>query len=410
MSAPEPNLNAYPEQEDVIEFAQILEFLSTNVQKLVVAGFVGAVVGVGGWAVLAPYKAESVVTNTSAFNNGTFNNGTFNNGTFNNGSALTFLSWRALQKNLPILASELLEGHKIPAEQERVYRQLSDTKWFAKHVTPTYSLTKGDTKDLASISKELQESGGNNILNLVISVNGSSKEAAESTASHVTNFVKGGSAFLAIKDLVNRYESRLLNIDADIQKKILDTEVELKFMRQRADNLEALRQRFPSNVAGGSQQLMDLKDANAKFMPISTQLVAINTDINNTLEALERLNRQLVQSKVLRAYIAKITPVLKSETDGIQLVDTLLEIEGEMRAEVTATDINANQMLNDIEANLVSIRTSFTKGLSSELAPQVTHMGPLMPAVGGLFAGSVLMLLSLWVQGLYQTIRQRRAG
>ena len=393
MSAPEPNLNAYPEQEYAIDFAQILEFLSTNFQKLVVAGFVGAALGGGGWAVLAPYKAESVVTNTGAFNKGTFNNG----------SALTFLSWRALQKNLPILASELLEGHKIPAEQEPVYRQLSDTKWFAKHVTPTYSLTKGDTKDL-------QESGGNNILYLVISVSGSSKERAESTASLVTNFVKGGSAFLTIKDLVNSYESRLLNIDADIQKKILDAEFELKFMRQRADNLEALRQRFPSNVAGGSQQVMDLKDSNAKFMPISVQLVAINTDINNTVEALERLNRQLAQSKVLRAYMAKITPVLKSETDGIQLVDALLKIEGEMRTEVTATDINAHQMLNDIEVNLVSIRISFTKGLSSELAPQVTHMGPLMPAVGGLFAGSVLMLLSLWVQGLYQTIRQRRAG
>lgn len=373
MNSPYQNPSDNYQDEDAgISLAQVVDFLSENWKRALAGAVAGAVIGVGGWSVLATYKAEAVLINNGA---------------------LSFMSWRGLQKNLPLLAGQMLETKQVAPEQVGQYGRLSSAAWWTKNVVPTYSLTKTDTKDLATISKDLQESGGTNILNLVVTATGSSKEDALSNVDLTTRFIKQGSAYLSIKNLVNGYESQVLNTDADLQKKILDAEVDLKFMRERAKNLEALRQRFPANAVVGSQQVVDLKDSNAKYMPISTQLVAINTDINNTVEALQKMRDQSAQMQVMREFVAQALPVVDKETNGLTLADALLKIESALRQEVAADNTNAMQMLNSINATLVSARTSFTKSLDTDLVPQVTKPGPLMPAVGGLFGGTVAVLL-----------------
>ena len=164
-------------------------------------------------------------------------------------------------------------------------------------------------------------------------------------------------------------------------------------VRFRGAAAEALRQRFPANAVVGSQQVVDLKDSNAKYMPISTQLVAINTDINNTVEALQKMRDQSAQMQVMREFVAQALPVVDKETNGLTLADALLKIESALRQEVAADNTNAMQMLNSINATLVSARTSFTKSLDTDLVPQVTKPGPLMPAAGGVFGGAVAVLL-----------------
>ena len=379
--------DTYQDEDDGISLAQVVDFLSENWKRALAGAVAGALIGVGGWSVLATYKAESVLINNGA---------------------LSFMSWRGLQKNLPLLAGQMVETKQVKPDEEATYLRLSDAKWWTKNVVPTYSLTKTDTKDLATISKDLQESGGTNILNLVVTAMGSSKEAALANVDVTTRFIKQGSAYLSIKNLVNGYESQVLNTDADLQKKILDAEVDLKFMRERAKNLEALRQRFPANAAVGSQQIVDLKDSNAKYMPISTQLVAINTDINNTVEALQKMRDQSAQMQVMRDFVAAALPVVDKETNGLALADALLKIESAMRQQVAAGDTNALQMLNGINATLVGVRTWFTKSLDTDLVPQVTKPGPLMPAVGGLFGGGVAVLLYALGRRALKNLKSRR--
>lgn len=383
-----PSNTDQEDQDDGITLAQVVDFLSENWKRALAGALAGAVIGVGGWSVQATYKAESVLINNGA---------------------LSFMSWRGLQKNLPLLAGQMVETKQAAPDQLSQYGKLSSAAWWQKNVVPTYSLTKTDTKDLATISKDLQESGGTNILNLVVTATGSSKEAALANVDITTRFIKQGSAYLSIKNLVNGYESQVLNTDADLQKKILDAEVDLKFMRERAKNLEALRQRFPANAAVGSQQIVDLKDSNAKYMPISTQLVAINTDINNTVEALQKMRDQSAQMTVMRDFVAAALPVVDKETNGLALADALLKIESGLRQQVAADDTNALQMLNGINATLVSLRTGFAKGLDTDLVPQVTKPGPLMPAVGGLFGGAVAILLYVLGRRALAGLKARQA-
>ena len=127
-------------------------------------------------------------------------------------------------------------------------------------------------------------------------------------------------------------------------------------------------------------------------MPISTQLVAVSTDINNTVESLQRMQDQLAQLKVLRTFIDEAKPLLEKEVDGLALAGNLLKIEAAVRQEIAPDDMNGMQLLNGIHSNLVGIQISFTKGLYVTLDPQLVKPSPLLPAAGGFFAGLVLTL------------------
>ena len=376
------------DENDGINLGQVIEFIGAEWRRLAVGAAVGLVLGGAGWAVLAGYKAESVLVNNGAVN---------------------FLSWRGLQKNLPLLASQMLELKQVRADDEPIYRQMASAQWWAKNVVPTYSLSKADTKDLPSISKELQESGGTTILNLVVTAKGDSKEAALEHVTTSTQFIKQGSAYLSIKNLVQGWDAQILNTEVSLAKKITDTEVELRYQRQRAANLESLRQRFPANANVSSQQVVDLKDSSAKYMPISTQLVAINTDINSANETLERMRNDLSKTKVMADFVKQAKPVVDKTPDGLAVVEQLLDIVKLIRGSVDASDVNANQQLNSLEADLIGVRTNFQRNLDTDLIPQVSRSGPMQPLAGGLLGGFVVTLLYALGRRAYGAYRNKGA-
>ena len=355
-----------------ISLAQVIEFVSGEWKRLAAGAVAGLVLGVGGWAVLAGYKAEQILVNQGA---------------------LSFLSWRGFQQSLPLLAAQLLEQKKVASADEAQYRAMSSAQWWAKNVKPTYLLTKGDTKDLVSVGKELQESGGTSIVNLVVMASGSSRDEALAHVNTATAFIKHGSAYLSIKGLVQGWDYQILNTEAALAKKITDAEVDLVYMRERAAKLEALRQRFPQNVTVSAQQVVDLKDSSAKYMPISTQLVAINTDINNANESLARMRSEINQIKVMAEFVKEAKPIVEQSGDGLEVVDQLLEVTKSMFAATRPDDVDSQQQLNNINASLVGVRTNFQRSLDTDLIPQASRPGVLQPAAGGLVGGVVLMLL-----------------
>lgn len=392
-----PAVSYPPAKDDTINLGDVIKLITDNWKRMVVGAVTGALFAFIGWSFLATYKAEAILINSCS-------NEANNRTNEANKCAINFTSWRNLQLNLPLLASQLIADKRLSQDQEKMFKTMSDTKWWTKNVQPTYSLTKADAKDLASIGKELQENGSS-ILNLVVNVIGSTKEAAEANIDVATQFIKQGSAYLSIKNLIKGYESQILNSDANLQKQIADTERDLKYMRERAKNLESLRQRFPQNAGFTTQQVVDAKDSNAKYMPISTQLVAINTDINNTVESLKKLIDQQAKERTLRLFVQQTFPIINQETNGLKLVDTLLDVEVSMRKATSPEDLNAQLALNDIEATLVNVRTQFTNSLDTSLAPQITRSSPILPVLGGLFGGAIAMLLLALGHRLYTNYR-----
>lgn len=357
------------ESEGDINLIDLLNFFQQEWKKILAASIVGCAIGITGWLVFADYKAEVML--------------------LNNGRAIDFVTWRTLQKNLPLLAANLKEKDNGTIR----WSGLESPSWWQKNVVPNYSLSKTDTKDLAGISKELQDTEGQNIVSLTVIVRGNTKDQSLSRLEAATHFIREGSAYLLLKNLINEYEFKVLNSDADLQKRITDAEVELRYLQERAVKLERLRRDFPANVSVNSQQVVDLKDSSAKFMPISTQLVAVNTDINATNESLERMKKQLSQAEVLRKFLSLSKPLFLAETSGLKLASNLLDIEAKVRQQEAGNDINAQQLLNTIRSSIVSIQSRFTNGLETALQPVISKTSPLPSIGGGLGLGAFLAVI-----------------
>jgi len=392
--------------EWAFSLADVVDFLQDAWKTLLGGALAGLALAVLGWLAVGKYTAESVMVNNKVSGNSITVGG---KPVLDASRAIDLISWRSLSQSLPNLASELLDKGVVPEAERSQMGAMSNPVWWGASVKPTFSLSKADAKELAVISKEMQESGTADILNLVVKARGGSEAAAAANAKVATDFIMQGGAYLSVREAVNRYESQVLTVDSDLQKKITDREVELKFMRERAKQLEDLRTRFPGNVVVGSQQVVDLKDSNAKYMPISTQIVAVQSDINAAQEDLARMRDKLAQSALLRAFVTKAQEETGKLHNGFALIDQLLKIVDGLRSAASRDDENAQLVLNTLQADLVKARTFYTKGLEIRLAPSVTPPALALPLVGGLLLGGFAMLVFLLLRNALQSLRAKKA-
>ena len=364
-----------------ISLIDIVNFLQSAWKKLVIAAVVGAALGLGGWFFLASYQAEIVLVN-------------------NGGADLVGL--RSLQKSLPHLADQIIDESKVPQGQESLYRTLANPDWWQKNLLPTYGMSKADTKDLASITG--LESAGTSIVSLTITAGGSAKDKSIDNALGAKNFLLQGAAYLAVKSLLSSQEATLTGADADIAKKMNATQVELGYQQERLKSLEALARRFP-NESKVISQVVDPKDSGAKYMPISTQIIAANTDINASKESLERLKDAQAQTQVLRAWVKQAAPFVEGSYDGLVVIKQFLEQESQLRATLDLKDPKSLAFVDGLRSTLISMNVRFTKGLEMNTAPVSTKKGMIKTTAGGLAAALFLMLLALLGQRVWQSVK-----
>ena len=371
--------------ESEISLLDIINFLQSAWKKLAIAAIVGVVLGFGNWYFLSNYQAEYVLLNSGS----------------NNKYALDLVSWKMLQKSLPNLAAQIVEENKVPQDQASLYKAMSDEQWWQKNILPSYALSKADTKDLAGISKDL-DAASTTILNLTLTASGSSKEQSILNVRASAKFLRSGSAYLQIHSMLNGYESQTVSTVADLQQKITSTQIEMGYQQERAKSLEELHKRFPgsANISG---QVVDPKDSGAKYLPLATQIVAVNNDINNLKEDLVRLQKRLEQISLIKAFIEQAIPLQDQIFDGLALADQLLAIEGSLRSKLAKGDVNGQELLDHLHSQLVAIQVRFTKGLEANTAPTVSKKGMIKSTAGGLAAAFFSMFLALlggrlWLQ------------
>jgi len=377
--------------ENEISLLDIVTFVQSAWKKLAIAAVVGAVLGLGNWYFLGSYQAEYVLLNNN------------NNNNNNNSYALDLVSWKMLQKSLPNLAAQIVEDNKAPQDQAFLYKALSNEQWWQKNVLPTYALSKADTKDLAGISKDL-DAASTTILSLTLTASGSSKEQSIVNVRASAKFLRSGSAYLQIRSLLNGYESQTVSAVADVQQKITSTQIEMGYQQERVKSLEELHKRFPggANISG---QVVDPKDSGAKYLPLATQIVAVNNDINGSKEVLARLQKRLEQIGLIKAFIDQAIPLQDQTFDGLALDDQLLVIEGSLRSKLGKGDANGQELLDQLHSQLLAIQVRFTKGLEANTAPTASKKGMIKSTAGGLVAAFFLMLLALLGQRVWVSIK-----
>jgi hypothetical protein len=391
----QPNIQDKIQADAEISLIDIVHFLQSAWKKLAISAVLGAVLGLGGWFVLGSYSAEYVLLNNNNNNN-------------NNSYALDLVSWKMLQKSLPNLADQILAENKAPDNQSALYKKMSEEQWWQKNVAPSYALSKADTKDLAGISKDL-DSASTTILNFTLTASGSSKEAAIDNVRAASKFLRSGGAYLQLRALLSSYQTQTISAAADLQQKITSTQVEMSYQQERIRQLEELHKRFPAGNAS-AQQVVDAKDSSAKFLPLQTQIIAANNDLNSSKEMLVRAQKRLDQLALTKSFLEAALPLQDQTFDGLLLDQKLLEIEANLRAKLSKDDSNGADFLNGLQAQLLAIQVRFTRGLEANTAPTSSGKKGMIKATAGGFAATFfLMLLFLLAQKVWAAVKEQDA-
>lgn len=376
----------FAEDELVISLNDIIDFFMSNWKWLFIGAISGFLIAFSGTLLLGKYQAEAALANRSG---------------------IDYFVWKDLRRNLPVLAAEISESTKD--DESFLANALSDEKWWQKNVTPTFAIAKEDSKEIFGMPKEIQEAQSAAIRDFVFTVTGSSEEDALKSLSTATSFFRSGAAYLRLDAVITGYQSALLNSEPKNAQRISESAIGLAYLKDRIASLELLRARFPGNAGAMINQPMDPKDSSAKFLPIVTQLIAVNRDVDALNEQLSRLNDEKTQLAIMSSFLSQAKPVMDKSFDGLAAIEELMRIEASLRKDLRPADLNKIAKLDDIKSDLVSIHTSFTLGLEQPKAITTRKPGYYLKyAAIGLLGGFFLALLGSFVSAIWLRYRKSK--
>ena len=319
-------------------------------------------------------------------------------GTISNLSNFDYLMWIGLKRNLPLLAEARMKDN-----EEDYFDKLSDEKWWKNNATPTFAVSKDDNKDAFGLT--LKEGEATRIKDIVIKAKGTSKENALSNLLVATSFLQSGSTYLALKELVKGYQIQLRNSQTYLEKNNLELDIESVYLKKRIAKLESLRAKFHESPGTMNNQVVDLKDGAAKFMPISVQLIAANQDLNVNRENKSRLNDEKQRISILAKFLDQANPVIEKNLDGLSAMDALNQIETQLRKDINPSDLNGISMLNSINDSLNSISVKFIEGISKPSNVTASRPHYLKNSAIGFALGLMLSLIGLVFYSFWNKFR-----
>lgn len=345
-----------------ITLKDIIQFFDEFYKKILIAGLFGLMVGVLGVILLGSYTATI---------------------TLNNYSGIDLPRIRYLQSSLPKLAQE---NQAIKKNEDEEF--LSSEKFWEKGIKPNILVNKADSKEL--LDATALNAAGSKISSIQIIAKAQTKKLAEKKVQLVTNFFIDGSAYIELRDLVRAYELKVISINSNVKKKISSAEVELDYLQKRIKNLNELKAQFPTQTTTLGQ-VVDAKDSGAKYLPITTQIVAATTDLNGLKETLARYKDEEDQNVVYQKFIDKAKPLIIREDEnnklGEQLIDVVKEIEPTAAAPVQQIAVE------EIKVAILAVLTSKAYGLKQIGEIDIAHPAYIKFILAGLISGLFIGLL-----------------
>jgi hypothetical protein len=383
--------------EEEISIRDIIQFFILNGKKIALFVVLGAFIGLIGSVLLGQYKVETILVNSKLSMLDSEQNTTQNiDKPKVNNHALDFLTWRTLVKQLPTLASRQIAQNTLVAEQIPLFKSMSEPKWWDKNVTVAYSLSKSDMKDFAVISKDLQENDAQTILGLVVSQASRDQAEALKRSQEITDFLRSGSIYLELTSLLDKYDAEVLTSGTDIQNKRIDLQVKQAELLKRIKNLEALRVRYPQKSLGQESQVLNVDDEKAKYMPLTTQLIAAHVELNHTQEKINQLDNLTQQLVILGRFVGEGRHDLQMESNGHQLASKLNNRVSELLKTYGQDNINALEILSRVRNDVTLIDARFMKGLIVN-QPTINKTSKLIPTLLGALLGGFLMTVYLLI-------------
>ena len=221
---------------------------------------------------------------------------------------------------------------------------------------------------------------------------------AASVAAWLGAYFKDVATREAVREQVSRWSSENRQFSDRALERKLAYEFDIQQAQTRAKALKTIVASYPDTARRDSQQVVDVRKDNEKFMSPLAQLVGAESEIIEIRERVQKLDREIEQQTFVKALVADSESAVGRARSGGESVLNLSAVITEFGKKVR-TEAEREKLLS-LTADLSQISARFLSQAQFVARPSVPTQPerpkPLMViALGGLFA-ALLAMAYLW--------------
>ena len=366
-----------------------MQILTKKIGAVVVAGALGALAGAGlGYGPLLKYQSEGVLN-------------------MEMGTA-EYKRLSELSSN-PGVLRHFMASNPPPSLDQAQLDALVSTLGAGKWSNPIPKLSRLDVKDLPDLQRE---QGGATAESAYLGVRLTATSDDPVQAAGMTRWLGGyykdAATLEAVRHLVHRWTAEAQQFSDRALEQKLKMAFAIDQVQSRVVALRQLMVRYPNTSQRDSQQVLDVRKDNEKFMSPLAQLVAAESEIIQMQEAARALERGVAQHAFAKELVLKANVVLDKSHTGSESMVHLAEVIQERSTQIKTPAEQEKLVafaadLSQISARFLS-QAQFIAEPSVPTRPQSPGPLKIMVLCGVLLA--MLTALLMWRNELWRLLQQ----
>jgi hypothetical protein len=283
---------------------------------------------------------------------------------------------------------------------------------------PVPKVSRADAKELPDVVLQLEQEREKNLqrdsrlqdkerklpvtvyLGLRLTYAAHEAQRAADVASWLGGYFKDVATREAVREQVSRWTADNRQFSDRALERKLQFEFDIQQAQTRATALKGIVAAYPDAARRDSQQVVDVRKDNEKFMSPMSQLVGAESEIIDIRERLQKLDREIEQQSFVKSLVVEAEAAANKAQSGSDSVRQLSAVITETSKKVK-TEAEREKLLS-LAADLSQISARFLSQAQFVAKPSVPtrpeRPTPLMVAALGALLAGFLAALYLWRQ------------
>lgn len=288
---------------------------------------------------------------------------------------------------------------------DQLVRSVTKGEWHK----PIPKVSKVDAKELPDALLQMDKDKTQAVyLGLKLTYTAADPEETAKGATWLGSYFKDVATRETMREQVSHWISENRQFSDRAVERKLKYQFDIEQAQARATALKKLVASYPDAARRESQQVVDVRKDNEKFMSPMAQLVGAESEIIDVQEKIQRLDREIAQQTFAKAVVAEAETVLNQARSGSESVVKLSEVLVRF-SKLVKTEAE-REKLSSLAADVSQISARFLSQAQFVAKPSVPtrpeRPSPLMVMMlVGLLAG-LLSAAFLWREALKKMLIQ----
>ncbi len=281
-------------------------------------------------------------------------------------------------------------------------RALNDPATLRQLISPVYTYTKADAKEFAEnpASKEAAAQ----LVGLRVAATARSGEVAQKRSKLLAEYVRDTAFMQGMADYVRFRDNEQKRASLTYENSVIRDRYRLKVAADRLRELRSVGSRNPEARTDG-RAVLSLTDSTIRFLPIPTQVAAVEIGAVDVNIELERARRERDQAEYSATYFQSLQKAMASAKTAEEALKAMPVAKQDADKGRDLADEKYKQIANATQIEILTLQDAFynrSRFISGPTLPERSLKMPVIALVLGTLAGLGLMaglvLLGGWLR------------